>query len=76
MGRHSKATLAHVSNLGHPQKKFQAHVEDITDPQNPDFDESRPQNHPVGEDQRIQQLYFDHDHPTMPGWFKGMEIII
>jgi hypothetical protein len=29
-----------------------------------------------GEDQRIQQLYFDHDHPTMPGWFKGMEIII
>jgi hypothetical protein len=29
-----------------------------------------------GEDQRIQDLYFDHDHPTMPGWFKGMEIII
>ena len=21
-------------------------------------------------------LYFDHDHPTMPGWFKGMEVII
>jgi len=29
-----------------------------------------------GEDQRIQDLYFDHDHPTMPGWFKGMEVII
>ena len=23
-----------------------------------------------------RKLYFDHDHPTMPGWFKGMEIII
>jgi hypothetical protein len=23
-----------------------------------------------------QNLYFDDDHPTMPGWFKGMEIII
>jgi hypothetical protein len=30
----------------------------------------------VGEDQRVQDLYFEHDHPTMPGWFKGMEIII
>ena len=31
-----------------------------------------------GEDQleRIQDLYFNHNHPTMPGWFKGMEIII
>lgn len=29
-----------------------------------------------GEDQRIQDLYFDYDHPTMPGWFKGMEVII
>src|SRR5277367_836647 len=29
-----------------------------------------------GEDQRIQDLYFDHNHPTMPGWFKGMEVII
>jgi hypothetical protein len=29
-----------------------------------------------GEDQKIQDLYFDHDHPTMPGWFKGMEVII
>ena len=29
-----------------------------------------------GEDQRIQDLYFDDDHPTMPGWFKGMEVII
>lgn len=24
----------------------------------------------------IQHLYFDNDHPTMPGWFKGMEQII
>jgi hypothetical protein len=47
MGRRSKATLARVSNLGHPQKKFQACVEDITNPQDPDFDGSRPQNHPV-----------------------------
>ena len=23
-----------------------------------------------------QDLYFADDHPTMPGWFKGMEIII
>ena len=23
-----------------------------------------------------QELYFPADHPTMPGWFKGMEIII
>jgi hypothetical protein len=23
-----------------------------------------------------QSFYFDEDHPTMPGWFKGMEIII
>jgi len=23
-----------------------------------------------------QPLYFDDDHPTMPGWFKGMEVII
>jgi hypothetical protein len=23
-----------------------------------------------------QNHYFDHDHPTMPGWFKGMEVII
>jgi hypothetical protein len=29
-----------------------------------------------GEDQRVQDLYFKHDHPTMPGWFKGMEVII
>jgi hypothetical protein len=29
-----------------------------------------------GEDQRIQDLYFDDDYPTMPGWFKGMEVII
>ena len=29
-----------------------------------------------GEDQKSQDLYFGHDHPTMPGWFKGMEVII
>jgi hypothetical protein len=23
-----------------------------------------------------QSLYFDQEHPTMPGWFKGMEQII
>jgi len=23
-----------------------------------------------------QPLYFSDDHPTMPGWFKGMEQII
>jgi len=23
-----------------------------------------------------QEFYFPDDHPTMPGWFKGMEIII
>jgi hypothetical protein len=23
-----------------------------------------------------QPLYFDNDHPSMPGWFKGMEVII
>ena len=22
-----------------------------------------------------QNLYFDDDHPNMPGWFKGMEIV-
>jgi hypothetical protein len=47
MGRRSKATLARVSNLGHPQKKNQARVEDITDPQDPYFDGNQPQNHPV-----------------------------
>jgi hypothetical protein len=28
---------------------------------------------PTGE---IQSFYFPPDHPTMPGWFKGMEVII
>ena len=23
-----------------------------------------------------QDLYFDDNHPTMPGWFKGMELIL
>ncbi|KAF8804583.1 hypothetical protein BYT27DRAFT_7259069 [Phlegmacium glaucopus] len=47
MGRHSRATLACVSNLGHAQKILWAHVEDITDPQDPDFDGNQPQKHPV-----------------------------
>jgi hypothetical protein len=29
-----------------------------------------------GEDKRTQDLYFDDDHPTMPGWFNGMEVLI
>lgn len=29
-----------------------------------------------GVDNTPQDLYFTNDHPTMPGWFKGMEIII
>jgi hypothetical protein len=24
----------------------------------------------------VQSFYFSDNHPTMPGWFKGMEIII
>ena len=44
MGRCPKKTLAHIRNLGHWQKILQAHVEDITDPQDPDFDENWPQN--------------------------------
>ena len=28
---------------------------------------------PTGE---LQFFYFPEDHPTMPGWFKGMEVII
>ena len=47
MGRHSRAALSRVSNLGHAQKKFRAHVEDITDPQDPDFDRNQLQNHTV-----------------------------
>ncbi|KIJ28737.1 hypothetical protein M422DRAFT_189388 [Sphaerobolus stellatus SS14] len=33
----------------------------------------RPGRLPNGE---IQSFYFSEDHPTMPGWFKGMEQII
>ncbi|KAF8171707.1 hypothetical protein BJ912DRAFT_833259, partial [Pholiota molesta] len=29
-----------------------------------------------GPENTIQHLYFDDDHPTMAGWFKGMEVII
>jgi hypothetical protein len=29
-----------------------------------------------GVDNTPQDFYFADDHPTMPGWFKGMEIII
>jgi len=25
---------------------------------------------------QTQEFYFPEDHPTMPGWFKGMEVII
>jgi hypothetical protein len=45
MGRCSKATLSCVNNLGHAQKKLWAQVEDITDLQDPDFDENPPQNY-------------------------------
>jgi hypothetical protein len=45
MGRCLKATLSRVNNLGHAQKNLQAQVEDITDLQDPDFDENPPQNH-------------------------------
>lgn len=45
MGRRSKATLSRVNNLGHAQKNLRAQVEDITDLQDPDFDENSPQNH-------------------------------
>ena len=34
----------------------------------------RPGN--FGVDNTPQDFYFADDHPTMPGWFKGMEIII
>jgi len=27
-------------------------------------------------DGQTQELYYPHDHPTMAGWFKGMEEII
>jgi hypothetical protein len=27
-------------------------------------------------DGTAQSFYFSDDHPTMPGWFKGMEVII
>ena len=29
-----------------------------------------------GTDQTRQDFYYNDDHPTMPGWFKGMEEII
>jgi hypothetical protein len=29
-----------------------------------------------GDDNTPQDLYFPDNHPTMPGWFKGMETII
>jgi hypothetical protein len=42
MGRRSKATLSRVNNLGHAQKNLRAQAEDITDLQDPDFDENPP----------------------------------
>ncbi|KIJ42811.1 hypothetical protein M422DRAFT_170581 [Sphaerobolus stellatus SS14] len=36
-----------------------------------------PRMHPgVLSDGSLQSFYFPNDHPTMPGWFKGMEFII
>ena len=29
-----------------------------------------------GADNMLQDFYFAEDHPTKPGWFKGMETII
>jgi hypothetical protein len=29
-----------------------------------------------GKDNMLQGFYYPDDHPTMPGWFKGMEAII
>lgn len=36
----------------------------------------RMRNTTYGTDQTRQEFYYDDDHPTMPGWFKGMETII
>ena len=47
MGRHSKATLTHIRNLRHAQKISQTHVNDVTNPQDPDFDGNQPPNHPA-----------------------------
>jgi hypothetical protein len=44
MGRCSKATISCINNLGHAQKKLQAQVEDIMDPQDPYFEGNPPQN--------------------------------
>lgn len=33
-------------------------------------------NGTFGEGNTSQDFYFPDDHPTMPGWFKGMELII
>ena len=33
-------------------------------------------NGTYGIDNTLQKFYFLDDHPTMPGWFKGMEYII
>ena len=44
MGRRPKATISRVNNLGHAQKKLRAQVEDIMDPQDPDFEGNPPQN--------------------------------
>ena len=34
------------------------------------------QTTPFGNDNTLQEFYHADDHPTMPGWFKGMEEII
>jgi hypothetical protein len=51
-------------------------------PKNPNKDWSHKKDGPhmrnrtFGPENESQDFYFSHDHPTMPGWFKGMEIII
>jgi hypothetical protein len=47
MGRRSTATLARISNLGHTKESFRAHVEDITDPVDPDFQGNHSKSHAV-----------------------------
>ena len=36
----------------------------------------RMHNRTFGVDNTSQDFYFPDDHPTKPGWFKGMELII
>ena len=47
MGRRSTATLTRISNLGYTKESFRAYVEDITDPEDPDFHGNHSKNHAV-----------------------------